>query len=256
MPAGRALWVWAPDGSAELLRFAKKESITDLFVQWSTEGDKHSLRGFIRMAREENIRVYALDGSPEAALAENHGRVLKEVDAIAAFNESSQPEERLAGIHFDIEPYLLAGFDGRAKSQILSEYVDLQRKVAAEVHLHKAAGLSYGIDLPFWFDRDVVERVLPFVDTIAIMDYRNHASGEDGIVAHALPILGIAQMSHRKVFVGVETAPASLPTISFAGWTKRRMEQEVEDVIRELAGEPAFAGIAIHDYAHYRALQQ
>ncbi len=203
----RALWVWQPGGSPDLISFAKKAHITDLFLQWSPTTERNGLRAFLKTARAEGIRVYALDGFPEAALAEHHAEVLQEVEEIASFNEHSLPEERYAGIQFDIEPYLLLGFDGGMKEQILSQYVELQARIAQTLHQHPKASLAYGVDLPFWFDAKALAGTLSFVDSIGIMDYRNRAEGPDGIVAHALPILEASKRAGKQVFIGVETSP-------------------------------------------------
>ena len=204
-PSHRALWVWDPHAGTEVVAFAHGRGITDLFLQWAPSADASGLREFLRAATGAGIAVHALDGWPEAALPENHAEVLKIVDAVLRFNREAPPGERFAGVHFDIEPYLLMGFDGPLRGEILGGFVELQKKIAARL---AGSGVAYGADLPFWFDEGTIGQVLGSAQNVGIMDYRNQARGEDGIVAHARPWIAAGDRLRRAVWIAVETAPA------------------------------------------------
>jgi hypothetical protein len=210
--AQRAMWVWEAAPPPEVLSFSRERGITHLFLQWSAKSDPAQLRAFLKAASGTGIAVHALDGWPEAALAENHGEVLNLIDAILRFNRDGAPEERFAGIHFDIEPYLLAGFESPLRAEILRDFVGLQKKTATRL---AGAGLEYGADLPFWFDNAAMEEVLRHAQNVGIMDYRNLADTDDGIIAHARKWIGAGDRLGKKVWIAVETAPSLAAELRF-----------------------------------------
>jgi hypothetical protein len=123
-------------------------------------------------------------------------------------------------VRYDVEPYLLPGFQGPRRAEILTEYADLLAAIAAEAH---AGGLVVGADVPFWFDggdeesgepfqavvdgarRPVLDAVMSAVDDIAIMAYRTSAYGADGALTHSLGEVSLARETGVGVFIGVET---------------------------------------------------
>src|SRR5258705_434847 len=121
---------------------------------------------------------------------------------------------------WDPSPLLAA-----ARERLLADYLDLNERAAARSH---AAGLAYGVDIPFWWrSADPTDRLLDIADNVGIMDYRNQAGGPDGIVAHAVDTLERTdQIAKARVFVGVDTGGAAAGTPSkgtFAGTSSRDM---------------------------------
>jgi hypothetical protein len=234
----KALWVWNTAeimGSAgprqELAEFCRREGFTDLFLQLPNGRDRMGQdgeitldatrwKGFLTFLANNRLRAHALDGFKNYALPEWHERVLKTVDNVVRYNESAGPDERFSGIHYDIEPYLLPGFQGPRQQKVLVRYLELLEKMALRA---RAAKLSFGVDIPFWYDspneltgelfpvefhkvrKPASEHVLDLVDHAAVMDYRTFAYGADGIVALAEGELAYADKVGKKVFIGLET---------------------------------------------------
>jgi hypothetical protein len=65
------------------------------------------LASFVRQAGARGIRVRSVDGDPHMVLTDEVPNMVKRVQAYAAYNAQVAPEARLAGIQFDVEPYLL-----------------------------------------------------------------------------------------------------------------------------------------------------
>ncbi len=189
--------------------------------------------------------------------------VLNLVDTIIRFNRSAPADQRFDGIHIDNEPYLLAGWDlPVVRAQILDEYLELnaraQRAVTAE------GGLEYGVDIPFWSMGDATFQgvrkpasfhILDLVDNVGIMDFRNVAVGNDGIIAHARALLTFGNSTKAKVFVGVETSPVAqvgLPKLTFDGRSNEQMEHELGVAHAAFADDTSYVGFAIHHYVPYR----
>jgi hypothetical protein len=151
-----------------------------------------------------------------------HSYATSTVENIIRFNRESKPSERFDGIHLDVEPYLLPGFNGPRHTEILEGYLELLLKVGAQAHRAK---LIIGADIPFWyseldeFTHDVstirfrgitkptYQHIIDNVDNVAVMSYRTTSSGMDGIVAHSLGEIRYAQQAGKTVFVGLETGP-------------------------------------------------
>ena len=236
---GKATWVW---NTAELLDDEPKleelrhlvatEDFDHVFLQLPgpVTGEVPSgeivpdsrLRPLLADWNGAGVRVYALDGYAGYALPGFHARVLKTIDNVIRFNRESNPEERFYGIRYDIEPYLLPGFHGPRREAILRNYLEL---TAASARKAQAAGLAYGVDIPFWYDtpdeytyqpvtvafngasKPVSHHLIDLVDDLTVMDYRTTAYGADGTIRHADGELAYAAAQGKRVFIGLETAP-------------------------------------------------
>lgn len=254
----RGMWLWE---SSELLKnpaceqaaltTLREARVTDLFLQIPYPKDvkdavkpelETELRQFIKTAHSHSIRVHALDGSPDLSLRDQHPLVLSRIQSILAFNSSSRPEERFNGIHLDVEPYLLLGFDGPSRDEILQEYLELNEKVAGILH-RDGGGLAFGVDIPFWWDtvRDqehpcctvrfngvsttAARHIINLADETWIMAYRNFATGLDGIVNHSQSEIDYSGSKGKHAFVAVETYRPAVENVVFVAAIKESQWQ-------------------------------
>jgi hypothetical protein len=252
-PAQTALWLWnttevlaAARKQQDLLDFLLEEQINRVFMQLPNENeslgqageiklDSRKLGPLLALLNQHGIKVHALDGFKNYALPEWHARVLMTVDNVIRYNSSVSPDERFSGIHFDIEPYLLPGFQGPRRDKLLQSYLELLEKIAAKA---RPAGLLSGADIPFWYDsldeltgemrpvefkgarKPASQHVIDLVDLVAVMAYRTTAYGADGVIALSQGELEYAAGKGKQVFVGLETT--ELP----------------DEELAEFAGEP------------------
>jgi hypothetical protein len=286
----RGMWVWE---SAPILRdagerraffeFCKAHGVNVIAMQIATRGtgpdrrldDRAEWTAFITEAHRSRMRVHALDGDPVYARSAQHGTVLSIVDAVVAYNASVAPAARFDGVHLDIEPYALPEWkDPRTREPLLVEYLEVNQEAAARA---RAAGMLYGVDIPFWWHMpdDVTrepigivryrgertlatEHLLRFVDNIGIMAYRNVAAGPDGIITLALDTVQRAERTRKvRAFVGIETEKVGdgVPAkVTFAGKTLRDMREEIRAAEAALARYASFVGIALHRYGSLRYL--
>jgi hypothetical protein len=238
----RAAWWWdasaarADDAArAAVLDLAARERIGTLWVQVSTEpapepgspartlADIPGWRRLIADAHRRGIRVEALDGDPTWALQVFHAAPLAVVDAVRAYNAGAAPHERFDGLHFDIEPYTLLSWRyPRSREQVLRELLDVVLQCQARA---RAAGLQFGVDVPFWWDAvdsrtgrpvsatvfegapvSAVRVLIDRLDNVGIMNYRNAAEGPDGMIANGTALLAYASRAKgARVYMGVET---------------------------------------------------
>lgn len=288
----RGLWVWETepllreaDERRVFFEFCKAHGINVVAMQIATRGTgagrqldaRAEWTALITEAHRRRMRVHALDGDPEFTRAAQHGTVLSIVNAVVAYNASVASAARFDGVHLDIEPQALPEWkDPKARESLLAEYLEINEGAAARA---RAAGLLYGVDIPFWWHRPddvtgepigivtfhgerklVTEHLLGFVDNIGIMAYRNVAAGPDGIITLALDtIQRVERTRNVRAFVGIETEKVreGVPaTITFAGKTVRDMREEIRVAEEALAPYSSFLGIAIHRYGSLRYMPQ
>jgi hypothetical protein len=238
--APKATWVWnttplLADRAARtsLAEFLEAQGFDRVFLQlpglpgetghlggdtWEREAFRDLLRGL----RDAGLEVYALDGFRSYALAKHHPAVLSIVDRVVRHNKNAPPDARFDGLHHNIEPYLLAGFHGSRRDQILLDYLELVAEAARRL---REAGLTYGLDIPFWYDapdeesyepvqvayegvrKPASEHLIDLVDEVTVMDYRTTAYGADGTIRHARDELEYAASVGKKLWIGLETGP-------------------------------------------------
>jgi len=237
-PGELALWVWGtaeiignPAEQQALVEFARRGRFTLLFLQLPDAParrhppgdivlDAARWKSFLGLLGRSGLRAHALAGSPGDALPDQHERVVATVQNVVAYNAAAAPGERFAGVHYDIEPYLLPGFRGLRRERILTGYLDLVARMAARA---RAARIEFGVDIPFWYDtpdgltgelplveyhgvrKPASEHVLDLVDLVAVMTYRTTAYGADSIVGLADGELTYAAAKGKRVFIGLET---------------------------------------------------
>ena len=243
----RAMWVWE-EPEAGQLRFARQRGVGRLYLHVKPgAADDEAFRSFARQAQRRGVELWATGGAPEWSMDPGRvGRWAREVASSGVF----------AGIVVDIEPYTLDDWD-EARGSLTESYLrGLARGRRA------ARGLPFLAAVPFWFDREasgngvatLLEATLQRTDGIVVMAYRDHADGKDGILYHLVEELAAAEAMGKPVVVAVHTARSALDKITFFEEGDEALERELAKVTAALADHPAFAGVALHDYAAYRRL--
>lgn len=298
----RAIWVWTTETiindlleSDRLLSACQSEGISQLWIQLPYKlGTANSLdpisgavsefqnqqqasgsaieirnadklRSFIQKAHRQSLEVHALDGSPEFSIRSGHAIPLAVIDAVSAFNAASRPDERFDGVHYDNEPYLLLGWSNPSQREtilhdLLTLNLECQRRAAA-------AGLKFGVDVPFWWNAHDAEtgeasgavtfegsrkaatfHCIDHLDNVGIMNYRDQADGADGMLAHGLDILNYADNANRaSIFMGVETFRYEPQPVWFSlGLPKTEFSAALQDRARHLTSLSRLHGLRLY----------
>ena len=288
-PLRRATWVWytreiIADSaqSAELLRFCTAHQITDIFLQIPYQYEDgvvtlempDALRAFNVAAHRVGITVHALDGRPEFILERNHDRMFRFVEAIAKFNAAGDADGRYSAIHLDNEPYVMEGWRNDAERKtIIHDYVKLNRELSRRIH---DANMRFGVDIPFWWDdidsdgnpkftapapsggqMPLIDAVFDCMDNVGIMSYRERATGPNGVIGCCATEFDLGVRKNVGVFASVElgTGPNVEPGITFGVFPMQYFNAQLETLTRALAYTEGCAGIAIHYYRVYLALE-
>lgn len=230
-PAARSTWVWKAadwrEHGAALLDWAAAQRVRELFVTvpFRNEAVREPARlaAFVRRANARGIRVLSVDGDPHMVLPEQQPALARMVRAYLNYNAGVEPAARLAGLQFDVEPYLLPDY------QLLEHgagKVDWDARYLAMAHtLREAAGsLHLELVVPFWWDGKtaLLDGLAPLVDTLSVMDYRTDPAQ---VSEFAMPFLDWGARHGRQVRIALEAG-------EIAAETQRRY-------VRAQAGEAA-----------------
>ena len=266
----RSVWVWDANvvtstlAQYDFLVFARLKGLKGVYLYAYDLLPFHSgeLKDFIANANNIGVQVELLAGDPAWALTPTHSVGLDFVHQVLTFTASVTGGNLPTGVHLDVEPYLLPEWTSDPSGTAV-QYLDLLVKVRQEF-ANSGTGLTFTVDIPFWYDtitvtyngdmRALNQHVQDIVDRITIMDYRDFAQGDDGIIYHAQNEISYAEGISKDVTIGVETNDVEPEKVTFFEEGENVMESELALVEQQYQTSIAFSGFAIHDFAGYRAL--
>lgn len=271
-----AMWVWdarivtTADSRTRLLDFCRKHKVGTLYLSaYDLRAPMDdAYREFNRQAHRAGMSVQALAGDPRWGSPRYHNVPMEWVEQVIRFNRGGAARERFDGLHADIEVYLLSKSWKEHPEILLGGYFDLNAKIMQRLRAGDGEGLSYVVDIPFWFDDDAsyriqwngvvkvpAQHILDTVDGVTVMAYRNFAEGNDGTIYLVSKELRYAEEVGKRVVVGQETQKNLYPAyVTFGGTSCREMNREMEKIEWAVGHRPSFGGFAIHHYESYREL--
>jgi len=289
--ASRSLWIWDASvatnaqTSKELLDFCAAQHLDTLFLDLGDfdsatkkpdKDPKHltsqMLGDFLEKCHAAGIKVQGLGGDPHFALRERHQFALDKMQRVLDYNAGVSAPRRLDGYQWDVEPYILDGFKTDQHDSILEQYLKFVETAVSMVQKSAYSGqFDLGFAVPFWFDKEVqsvawkgkkqpaVFHVMEILSSlpqsyIAIMAYRDHASGSNGSIEVSQTEMDYAAAHTPKVgiWVGLETGKVEPASITFYGKTNADLEKAITEVNAAFHSCPNFRGAAIHHWASYR----
>jgi hypothetical protein len=222
-------------------------------------------RRLLRRIHAAGIKVYALLGSgylntERYVLPRHREEALGMLNRVLDYNRTAAPEERFDGVNLDIEPHILAEWPAR-KMALLAGFLDMSEALMRAKALSRQ-DLPVGPAIPFWLDgielewkgrrKPVSQHVQDIYDYVALMDYRDHAEGGDGLISHAMDELKYGEAIGRPVLIGVETMPNEIKKLTFHHLRESDLERELAATSRGVNGIRSFGGFVVHHYAAYR----
>lgn len=214
---GRSTWIWRASDwrePAQTFAHAERHGIRTLFISIPVregkvaETDAVQLAAFIGEATRRGIEVWSVDGDPYMVLPGEHAATVQRVRAYAAYNRSVAPQARLRGLQFDIEHYLVAGYELSAPA-LDKQYAAL----AAALH-RAAAGLPLEFVVPFWWadKAELLTSLAMHSSGLTVMDYRTDPGQ---ILRFGAPFLDWATTHRKRVRIALEAGPVD------AEWQRR-----------------------------------
>lgn len=261
----RGMWVWDDstvtnaDARDALLKFANRKGVDQIYLNAYLLLPNHpaELQTFINQANTISTSVELLAGDPIWALSSTHAVALDFVRQAITFTRNITAGAKPAGIHLDVEPYALSNWNDPVT---LTQYLDLLSAVQQDVS-NSGTALSFTVDIPFWFDvisltyrgtlQPLNRHVQSLTDRVVVMDYRDTATGTDGIIAHAQNELATGQSLDKLVIIGVETQKITPEKVTFFEEGEAAMETELAAAAQQFQANPVFAGFAVHHYTSW-----
>lgn len=275
------MWVWNNSNQvnnilndywsarSNLLQFCKsphgnsdhKISVLFFSCRQAVYDNSDALRDFISELNDSSMILEFLDGDPTWATY-NQETGYERIRKVIEFNDSSNSiDEKIKGIQFDVEPYLLKEDRGYQppywdtnRTEVWESFVSFVDSCQAIVD-SSDTDLYFGVAIPRWYENhvgiDELKRFQSIVDYVAIMDYNERSSV---IINDAANEVMHAEELSKKLWIGVETKEVSPETVSFAEEGVAYMEGQLDTVYAVYGENEVFNGFAIHSYAYYREL--
>lgn len=259
----KGTWIWDTPNivtySEEMLAFAARNGVTHIYLYLNhQEVAPADYARFIKKASRYNMKVEALGGDPAWGLQSEKQQLQEWIEWVVSYNTNVDEDEMFAGIHLDIEPYLLPDWQ-TDRTRIVDEWLSNMDVVKDLARFHGEIPVT--VDLPFWSHRIEVPGyedyyvstwMLKRFDKVVLMDYRDTAEGTDGIIANAIAIIDEATVMNKPVILGVEMAPSDEGNkTTFFEEGHEVMEQELVTVHRHFKKHDGFGGVAVHGFSHW-----
>ncbi|WP_309385998.1 hypothetical protein [Cerasicoccus frondis] len=269
------MWVWRREYVADaqeqekLIHFCQQFGISRIFVQVRFDeldghysfADADHWDRLLKSANAANIKVEALDGAGYMGFAEYREDTLQRLDAVLEFNENQPSDAKLAGLHYDIEPYVTERWKQGDQQAIASELLETMDQIRSKVKSSDPS-LTIAHDIPFWYsgrdalkvnfngsDKYLDEHIQDLSDFMGIMSYRTHMTGSNSVSAVGQEEIDYASQNGGKVYLSLETVPLEeTPNITFHNKSPEQLAIAIQELSAHMEGQPGFGGIFIHCY--------
>lgn len=248
----KATWLWDTewirDSGEDIVSFCRTNGVNLIYLQISARVEQTTYREFIRRAHEAGIDVHALNGAPEWAKERHEEEGKSFIRWVSDYNRQAAEGERFAGVHLDVEPYLLPEWK-QEEASLVHSWVD-NMKIWLEAG--REAGLYMAADVPFWLPRldmptgngKVSSWMLEQFDSLTIMAYRDNS---DAIYESSKKLLSQADELGKPIVIGLELGKTNEGGyLSFHGKPLDYFEEQLRDVKELGASHSSFAGAAVH----------
>jgi hypothetical protein len=209
----RSFWVWQAQewiqSPEALLNKIIANNAGTLFLNIPVDLKERSvlnageLKDFVKAATQRGVKVWAVVGDPAAVLEDQRGVYTRYPEAYLNYNKSVPPSSQLAGIQFDIEPYLNEGYALDPQAWYAA-YLDTLRQIK------QISALPIDVALPYWWadekisGRLLMDQLADKVDSVTVMNYRTRF---DQLKRNAQPFLEWGIRNHHSVKIALESGP-------------------------------------------------
>ena len=260
-PTGRApragTWLWVAEAwltrPGRIEEWAVAARLDHLFLQLQIHDSEVpgqiALADLVSRLGKRGVSVHAVEGDPAIITANGLDNALRRVAAVRQYQSAVAPAGHLAGMQFDIEPYLLADF-------ALDPAAAWNEWAMAIQSLTSAWGEPVSVVVPFWMlgsdaGRAAVAVAMPAISDLTVMAYRTD-TGE--VTALSEPLLAWGTLNDVPVRVAIENGPLDIEVHrtfvrAETGSVLLRMEDRTASV--SLFSEPVAARPGASAYAFH-----
>lgn len=247
----RAMWLWSRTEAAEVVPWAAAHGVTEIFAYVETNvaatPQLARLREIRKRAGAVGIRLIALNGEPEW---------VNDPARAVAWRRAVTATGLFAGLHVDVEPHVLPGWEAN-RAAIGARYLSMLDR------LRDGARLPIEADVAFWYGevtvtggKNLAAEVLKRVGAVTVMSYRDTATGPNSMYEISRDWLARGANAGRKVRLGAETAPlGDCAHCTFAEEGATVLGGALSALDRAAAADEAYNGISIQHYTSWRELR-
>ena len=147
---GAGVFSWDHLPNTKDIQCMKENRITEIYQYLRPEYTDQAMTGFLREMNEVGIEVYVLDGEPEWSYESEYQGMRRVLERTRNLNSMVLEEERIKGIVYDVEPYVLDKWHN-TPDQLLEEYtnnvINIKQECADdEDHLDICVCIPYSYD--------------------------------------------------------------------------------------------------------------
>jgi len=250
-------WMWNPyvigEDPAGTLQALSERGVNLVYLCIDRDYPQAYYSRFIREAGALGIEVQALGGAPNWVLPEHNGKLYDFIYWVTGYNSQVAPEERFAGIHLDVEPYVLPEWSSDS-DRIIGLWMDTVSGFAQEVR--STGALKVGIDMPVWLEHFSVrdgyggrttlsDWLIRRVDEVTLMAYRTSAKD---VADSVRTELDEADRAGVPVIIGVDTADTGQLQESYYYHGTTRMNGDLARVAETYGSRPSYRGYSVHEW--------
>ncbi|KAF2869238.1 hypothetical protein BDV95DRAFT_621085 [Massariosphaeria phaeospora] len=268
-----ALWLWKSaeiiQDPAHLTKFLSvvanpDNAITRVHAHIDRNVANAEWGSFIEECGARGVAVEALMGDKQWVLGSTtapQGPTLqRQLDWIEQYQTKASARAKFAGIHMDVEPWGLPGWEVKENAAHVQSLVGSLVAIADKVaHVANRLSITAAADLPFFAtsvpceDATLATCLLGYLDSVTFMTYRQTSAA---VLDMATPLLKAVEKAHpgKPTWLAVETCEACDPEvaeISYTGKSVGDLMRDLAAVERNATAYSGFAGVAIHSYEDF-----
>lgn len=231
-----------------------------------------ALTSFITYAHQKGIRVDAEAGWRDWAKPEFRYKAYSILEFVNSYN-ATHPNSKFRNVQYDVEPYILPEYETN-KATVLYQFVEMVNQLV----IKNTSDLGIVMVIPHFYDSaqnwtpqiifngtqaSTFTHILRILNqkqnnSITIMAYRDHASGQDGTISLSQPEITEASLAQYRVTINIaqETGNVDPNYVTFYGKTKSQLMNELEAIKSSFSTSRAFGGLSIHYLEPFLVLPQ
>lgn len=164
-------WYQSPE---QFISKIKSKGINEVYLQLFIENNKiknkEQLIQLLAFASQNQIKIIAVEGSPEMVTESGLQNAIGRNQIIKQFCIEYESQPCFAGIQYDIEPYILKGYN-QDPNKIWQMWIHAVKK------LSESWGDKIEIVIPFWLRKidngeQIVQNIKPYTSKYIVMAYR------------------------------------------------------------------------------------
>jgi hypothetical protein len=249
---GRGEAEFEPDALAGFASDRRLSSVR-LSVPWAADEGTA-----ISTALRDSVDALHADGILVSALGGDDGWV-DDPSLVDEWMTAAHAVTSFDAVQLDVEPW--TDPEWTTDTAAIGRFVAMTARAQSTAH---GLGMTLGVDVPWWLadkqygSSTILTALLPHLDSVSIVTFVDHASGDDGIVALSAPAVSQATAAGKPFTVGVETDTAEVAggaQYTFYDGGSTVLESAAATVRLAYGSTPGYGGVTVEHYLSWLRLK-